>query len=282
MNDIQTLRAGLMAHRLYRSLTSADHVRLFMEHHVFAVWDFMTLLKRLQRDLTCVEGPWLPRADAGHARFVNELVLDEESDEDGEQGYLSHFELYLMAMRETGASTQRIDFFLDTLRRGVSVSDALRVVEAPASVCRFVSHTMMLAEKAQTHEVCSAFFYGREEIIPDMFDALLSALPLHRTGRLRYYLQRHVDVDDNKHGPAARRLLDYVCQNNPERIADAQRAAQSALRHRIELWNGVIKAQESTEPRAPKPYPTGVVHGQNQRANRFPTQPRVPPGSHRS
>ena len=96
--SLRPLRDQLFNHEVYRSIKTPDDLRTFMEHHVFAVWDFMSLLKALQRHLTGVTIPWLPQGDRNARRLINEIVLDEESDEDGEGGYISHFELYRAAM----------------------------------------------------------------------------------------------------------------------------------------------------------------------------------------
>jgi hypothetical protein len=96
------LKDALLGHPVYREINSLAALRLFMEHHVFAVWDFMSLLKTLQVRLCCVGVPWLPAADPQATRFINEIVLAEESDEDGQGGYLSHFGLYLRSMTRCG------------------------------------------------------------------------------------------------------------------------------------------------------------------------------------
>jgi hypothetical protein len=83
---LQPLKAALLNHSIYQEIDRSDSLRLFMEHHVFAVWDFMSLLKALQCRLCCVEVPWLPAADSLSSRLVNEIVLAEESDAMGWAG----------------------------------------------------------------------------------------------------------------------------------------------------------------------------------------------------
>jgi hypothetical protein len=236
-----SLRATLLAHPLPSVLRTPDDVRAFMAAHVFAVWDFMSLLKRLQRDLTCVVHPWLPAASATHARLINEIVLAEESDEDGLGGHVSHFELYLAAMAQAGASTDGIRALVEALRSGQDPSRALARAGAPPHVADFVAGTLRLAAEGTTEEVAAAFFYGREDIIPDMFRALLESLDAgrHPSDRLRYYLARHIHIDGDAHGPAARALVESLCAGDPDRTARAGAAADASVRARIRLWDGV-------------------------------------------
>lgn len=127
------LRAELLGHPVYHEIDRPDSLRLFMSHLVFAVWDFMSLLKVLQRRLCSVEVPWLPAPDPDASRLVNEIVSAEESDDDGQGGFLSHFELYRRAMTRCGATTAPIDDFLTELRGVRPVSVAL---ESPAASSR--------------------------------------------------------------------------------------------------------------------------------------------------
>ena len=58
------VRADVVGHSLNRALETPADLRCFMEYHVFAVYDFMSLIKRLQKDLTCLDIPCcLPTAN---------------------------------------------------------------------------------------------------------------------------------------------------------------------------------------------------------------------------
>jgi hypothetical protein len=244
VTDLSILRQQLFQHPLYDSVQTADNVRLFMREHVFAVWDFMSLLKRLQQLVTCCAVPWMPPADASVSRFINEIVLGEECDEDGRGGYASHFELYLQAMDEVGADTLPIRDFLKAVSAGTPIDQALASVAILPSTRRFVLSTMRLAQQGLPHEVASAFFYGREDVIPDMFTRLVKSLPRHgvHVGRLVHYLNRHIELDANDHGPLARRLVESLCQEDAQRQQAAQRTAILSIRSRIELWDGLLVA----------------------------------------
>jgi hypothetical protein len=240
--EFDTARAELVGHPLYSQITTQDRLRIFMKHHVFAVWDFFTLLKRLQAEVTTVTVPWQPRGRADHGRFILEIVLAEETDEDIGGGYISHFELYRRAMNELGADTGPIDRFLAALDNGLAPMRALKEANLPESVREFVGCTLDVALTGAPHEVAASFCHGRENLLPDVF----SAVRAHAAGVLanapvfRYYLDRHITLDHNEHGPLALRLLASLCDGDPVREAEAEAVSVQAVRARAGLWNGVL------------------------------------------
>ena len=243
VDSLRPLRARVLGHPLYSSVASPEGLRVFMEHHVFAVWDFMTLLKCLQRHLSCVEVPWLPTEDRESRRLINEIVLAEESDDDGSGGHASHFELYLDAMRQAGADPSPVERFLEAIRRGRPIDLALESSEVPESARAFVRTTWGFVESGSIAAVASAFTLGREELIPDLFGGLVASIESREPGRLalfRRYLDRHVALDGDEHGPMALRMLSAVCGDDPVRWRDARFAASTALEARLALWDGVL------------------------------------------
>jgi hypothetical protein len=240
--EFDTERSKLVDHPLYSQITTEDRLRIFMKHHVFAVWDFFTLLKRLQAEVTTVTLPWRPRGHADHGRFILEIVLAEETDEDIGGGYVSHFELYQRAMVELGADTGPIDAFLTALDSGVSPTAALKDDRIPASVREFVSHTLDVALNGAPHEVASSFCHGRENLLPDVFAAVRANVEdvLANGPVFRHYLDRHITLDHEEHGPLALRLLAALCDGDPVRVAEAEKVSVAAIRARIALWDGVL------------------------------------------
>src|SRR3979490_970948 len=199
---LATLREGLLEHPVYAEVASAADLRLFMEDHVFAVWDFMSLLKRLQRDFTCTKVAWFPADNARAARLINDIVIGEETDVDPDGSYVSHLDLYLRAMADVGASTRQFDTFRSLARVGTSVEAAMVRTGVAPHVQAFVAHTMTLAQSGSTEEVLAAFFYGREDIIPEMFSRLKKTLVARRhNDSLRhfiYYIERQLDIDGDR------------------------------------------------------------------------------------
>ena len=244
-DQLCSLRAALLDHTLYAQVVSVPDLRRFMEDHVFAVWDFMSLLKRLQQDMTCIRVPWFPVDNAKAARLINDIVIGEETDVDPDGSYVSHLDLYLRAMKDVGASILQFDRFRSLVLIGVPVEIALARAGAPPHVQAFVAHTMALANSGSTEEVLAAFFYGREDIIPEMFRRLLETLygAKHDNDRLRhfiYYIDRHIELDGDSHGPMGRELLDDLIANSPDRGERAVQAACSSIKARIGLWNGTL------------------------------------------
>ena len=248
--SLRPLRDQLFNHEVYRSIKTPDDLRTFMEHHVFAVWDFMSLLKALQRDLTGVTVPWLPQGDRNARRLINEIVLDEESDEDGEGGYISHFELYRAAMVQCEANTARIDAFIDRLSQGQPVLEVLATTGVPKAAQAFVQTTWRIIESGPTHSIAAAFTLGREDLIPNMFRALVLDLDKSFPGqwdRFRYYLERHIQLDEEHHAPLALQMLTRLCGHNEENWREAEESARVALNARIALWDDLLKELKRNE-----------------------------------
>jgi hypothetical protein len=237
---IAPVRNELLAHPIYREVHSLSRLRLFMSHHVFAVWDFMCLAKRLQRDLTSLDALWLPPRRPSLARFINSVVLGEESDVDPDGHAASHFDLYLAAMEEVGASTAQAYRFVLLVREGVDVETALTVAGASPGVQAFVRHTLQTARQGTTIEVLSSFLFGREDLIPDMFSRLLPLwVDSDQARRFTYYVERHIELDGDDHGPAGQRALAELARDDEAIWDAARRAAESAINARIALWDGV-------------------------------------------
>ncbi|MET7473169.1 DUF3050 domain-containing protein [Streptomyces sp. NPDC005648] len=212
-----------------------------MEHHVFAVWDFMSLLKSLQRDLTCVDVPWVPRGTEVSRRLINDIVLVEESDElNG--GFTSHFELYRAAMAEAGAETARLDTFLALLTEGHGVPAALRGAQVPLPASEFVRTTFAIIEDRPLHCRAAAFAFSREDLIPDMFDQVISKEGTEHFPLFRDYLARHIEVDGEEHTPMALQMVADLCGTDDTRWEEAVETATLALEARSRLWDGITEA----------------------------------------
>jgi hypothetical protein len=240
--QIGELRRVVIEHPMYAALTTTQAIRTFMEHHVFAVWDFMSLLKSLQRNLTCVELPWVPTGPTGSRRLINDIVLIEESDERN-GGFTSHFELYLDGMREAGADTSVIDGFIDKIRNGRPVLDAIEEAKVPGPAADFIRLTWSFIENAPVHAQAAAFAFGREDLIPDMFEQVVYIN--RRIGSLDTfvdYLARHIQVDSEEHTPMAMQMLADLCRNDDAKWAECTETVQLALAARARLWDGINAA----------------------------------------
>lgn len=252
MNSLQLQQAltekrnALLHHPLYKVVESPFDLQLFMQHHVFAVWDFMSLLKALQQQLTCTKTPWFPIGDPQHRYLINEIVLAEETDINKFGVRQSHFEMYLDAMQKAGASTQAVEDFLSQVQHGTDVFLIIAKSELPASVKSFLQFTFHLIDEAKVHKIAAAFTYGREELIPDMFTSIIKEIqrnfPEEDLSLLTYYFERHIELDGDEHGPMALQLVAELCGDSAEKWQEAEECAKEALQLRKQLWDGIYKA----------------------------------------
>jgi len=234
-------RKQVVEHPIYRALDSLEDVAQFMTCHAYAVWDFMSLLKSLQLELTCASVPWLPQGPTSSRRLINEIVLVEESDEFGE-GYISHFELYLQGMRQSGADAGRVETFLRELGEGLAVPDALRRAEVPNAAADFVATTWSILDHTPVHCRAAAFAFGREDLIPEMFEQVVK-IDDHggRLALFKDYLARHIEVDSDEHTPMAMQMLIDLCGDDTAKWEECAAVVDRALKARIALWDGILE-----------------------------------------
>lgn len=241
---IKELMDELTSHNIYKNLRTLEDVKVFSEYHVFAVWDFMSLLKELQNQLTCTTSPWTPVKNNNTARFINEIVLGEETDVDANGEHKSHFEMYLDSMKEVGANTEMIEAFVEKLVAGETVQEALDQTNVPQAVHDFVSYTFSVIETGESHKIASAFTFGREGLIPDIFIEILNkseALNNESYESMIYYLQRHIELDGDEHGPMSMKMMDELCEDE-KMWEEAIEVAKESIRARIKLWDGISEA----------------------------------------
>lgn len=234
---ILPLRKQIDHHPLYPSIQTLDHLKIFMESHVFAVWDFMSLLKSLQRKLTCIEVPWIPTNLPASRRFINEIVLGEESDLYNGRA-ASHFEIYLEAMEAIGADTRAIKRVI------AAAPHRLDLDGVPAPAARFVEATFHVIHHRSLAAQAAAFTFGREDAIPGMFRSLVRDLNREMGGDLQpfvWYLERHIEVDGEDHGPLSLQMVTEICGGNNTLWEEATQAAEDAIRARIDLWDSIAK-----------------------------------------
>ena len=240
--DMDSIRQRMVEHPVFKAIRDIDSLRIFMEAHVFAVWDFMSLVKRLQRDLTCIEVPWLPPRDRQAAQLINQIVLGEETDVGPSGEPVSHLELYLGAMQEVGANTARFELFQTALAKGATLAGAFDRAAVAPFIREFTGYTLQVASDAPLLAVMASFFYGREDIIPRMFSNLLEKwrISADQAPMFVYYLKRHIEVDSDEHGPAAKAILAAAAADDGRRQLEVLSAARQSIEARIRLWDGLL------------------------------------------
>ncbi|MFT5245146.1 MAG: hypothetical protein ACI8QQ_003094 [Psychroserpens sp.] len=233
--QIAEYKKDVVNHPLYNQLNTIEDVQKLMEIHVYAVWDFMSLLKGLQIELTCTTLPWKPVGDTKIRRLINSIVLEEESDVDSAGNPSSHYEMYLEAMKECGANTNEIDKFVN------SVSD-LNLPKVNTAIDSFLATTFDILNSGEAHKIASAFTFGREDLIPDMFTAIVNDLSKeHKLDKFVYYLERHIELDGGEHGPLALELISNLCGEDKQKWKEVEETAIACLVARKELWDLVLK-----------------------------------------
>lgn len=240
--ELAPLKKQLIQHPLYTKIQTLEDIQFFMEKHVFAVWDFMSLVKKLQIELTCTSLPWIPPKHPTAARLINEIVAGEETDVNKDGVVMSHFEMYLQAMEEAGANKTSIESFIKNTNNSIVDGHVTSSIALADYIKDFLNFTFTTIAENKTHVIAAVFTFGREDLIPDMFIEMVKNLrnegvSLHH---LIYYLDRHIEVDGDEHGPMALQMMETLCQGDKQKINEATKAAKKALQMRIQLWDGIL------------------------------------------
>ena len=243
--EISPYKQQLIEHPLYRSIETVDDPKLFTTYHNYAVWDFMSLVKKLQQELTCTQLPWQPAPHPEVGRLINEIVWGEETDVNFEGRPMSHFEMYREAMEQMGVHMAPFDANYQRLIQTEDILAELNTLPLPTAVTEFLKFTFQTIAENKIHCIAAVFTFGREDLIPDMFIEMIKNMGQKdnaNTAPMVYYFERHIEVDGDGHGPMALNMIQVLCGNDPKKWEEATTAATTALQKRIALWDAITTA----------------------------------------
>ncbi|RTY85681.1 DUF3050 domain-containing protein [Flavobacterium sp. RSP15] len=242
-NSIQPQKELLLHHPLYKKVKTIEDLQCFLENHIYAVWDFMSLLKALQSKLTCTTTPWFATQNPQTRYLINEIVLAEESDLTLDGRRLSHYEMYIEAMQSCGANTEGIEHFLTEVDSLQNIFVAIKTSTLHPNIKAFLDFTFRVIEEGKSHEIAAAFTFGREDLIPSMFTAILKNFqenfPETDLSKLIYYFERHIELDADEHGPMAMKMITELCGTDAQKWSDVEEVSKLALEKRIGLWDAI-------------------------------------------
>ena len=240
--QLEPVSSLLKTHSLYNKVDSIPKLKIFMKSHVYAVWDFMSILKSLQNDLTVTSVPWIPPTNINAARFINEIVISEESDEVefSPSKYISHYGLYLYAMKEVNAFCEPVESLVADITKKTPWEIALQNNKTRYSNI-IPKGTLKVSTSAKLHQKMAHFFFGREDPIPVMFQNILTEIENKniKAKMFKAYLDRHIQLDGDDHGPLSIKILESICEENTQLWDEVYESAIETIEARIKLWDSI-------------------------------------------
>ena len=239
LTKIKPLQARLANHELYSSLNNEVSIISFMELHVYSVWDFMNLLKYLQHELTCTSYPWIPKAVPKLSRLINEIVLEEESDIIN-GSVTSHYYYYFKTLKYLKSDIDHLIKFNNDLNTLMSYEKLISQNYIPNPAKAFMTNTYSFIEEGLL-SVASAFAFGRESLVPSLFDPIKDQLK--QSQNIKYndfisYLERHIELDGELHSKLAFEMVEILA-TSPKDWEIIENVAVKALEARIRFWNEI-------------------------------------------
>ena len=248
-NKIKDHRNKLLEHKLYSNIETIKDLQVFTENHIYAVWDFMSLLKALQIRLTCTKTPWLPNNNSQTAYLINEIVLAEETDINQVGVRKSHYELYLDAMIDIGAKTEKPVEIINEIANSENIFNAIENINIHPNIKNFLNFTFSVIDEGKPHKIAAIFTFGRENLIPNMFNEILREFEKNVSegdiSKLIYYFERHIELDEDEHGPMALEMVSMLAENNPDKWKEIEDISIEALKKRILLWDAINEQIEN-------------------------------------
>ena len=240
---IKSHRDKLLNHRLYSNIERIEDLQIFTENHIYAVWDFMSLLKALQIKLTCTKTPWVPNNNSQTAYLINEIVLAEETDVNQLGERKSHYELYIDAMIDIGAKIEFPTKNISEIASSKNVFASIDNLELHKNIKEFLRFTFSVIEEGKPHKIAAIFTFGRENLIPNMFNEILREFEKNikdkDISKLIYYFERHIELDEDEHGPMALEMVSMLAENDQKKWDEIEKISIEALEKRILLWDAI-------------------------------------------
>ncbi len=240
---IKSHRDKLLNHRLYSNIERIEDLQIFTENHIYAVWDFMSLLKALQIKLTCTKTPWVPNNNSQTAYLINEIVLAEETDVNQLGERKSHYELYIDAMIDIGAKIEFPTKNINEIASSKNVFASIDNLELHKNIKEFLQFTFSVIEEGKPHKIAAIFTFGRENLIPNMFNEILREFEKNikdkDISKLIYYFERHIELDEDEHGPMALEMVSMLAENDQKKWDEIEKISIEALEKRILLWDAI-------------------------------------------
>ena len=239
--------SSLNNHPLYSSLNNLPRLKFFMERHIYAVLDFMTLVKNLQKKISPMGTLWSPPENPTLCRFIGEIILEEETDQLPTGEYLSHFQIYCRALKEIQGNPQMaIEFSQSPLAPSNKLNFESFLL--PKSVRNFLAFNQELIRESKAHTLAASFYFGREKAIPIIFKSILkeTLVTEKEAPMFHFYLGRHIELDSNEHGPKAKEMIKYFCQDKKTLCHEVLLTAKKVIEQRVKFWDEILEEMQET------------------------------------